>query len=449
MGSGFRGVRGGTARRGAGARVRRGVSATALTAATASLALLATACGSGGGSAGGGNTLQAYVYGDGSTKVQEAAVAEYNKTAKVKVHLNEIPGSGYANKLRAAMGSPNAPDIFFNWGGGSIKPYVDNNQLLDLTPYLKADPALRKAFLPSVLAAGALGGKNYGIPMRGMQPVILFYNKTMFAKYHLQAPDTWSAMQTAITTLKSHGVTPFALGGADTWPSQMWLEYLVDRIGGPGAFKKIENGDASGWGDPAVLKAAQLVKSLIKQGAFGSNFTSVAYTNNAAPTLFGTGKAGMHLMGSWDYSNQLSNHASFAKNDEAWTTFPEVPGGTGDPADVVGNPTNYWSVSAKTKNKDAAVAFLKAMAKPSYSKRLVSNGDIPTTTSAQSLLGSAPSPEFATFQFQLVQKAPSFQLSWDQALPSSQATAMTTEISKLFAGQVSPEKFVDDMKAVK
>ena len=109
--------------------------------------------------------------------------------------------------------------------------------------------------------------------MRGMQPVMLFYNKTVFAEHKLQPPTTWDQLLDINTKLKKAGITPFALGGADKWPELMWLEYLVDRIGGPEVFEKIQDGDPSGWGDPAVLKAAEMVKELIDDGAFGQATT--------------------------------------------------------------------------------------------------------------------------------------------------------------------------------
>jgi xylobiose transport system substrate-binding protein len=334
--------------------------------------------------------------------------------------------------------------VFFNWGGGSILPYVQANQLVNLTSYFNEAP-LKGAFLPSIVAAGAVNGQDYGVPMRGMQPVILFYNKTLFAKYGLQTPDTWSAMQTAISTFKAHGVIPFALGDSDNWPSLMWLEYLTDRIGGPSVFGKIQGGDTSGWSSPAMTSALNQAKSLIGEGAFGSAYTSTGYNDNAAPTLLGSGKAAMQLMGSWDYSNQLTNHTSFAKNDEAWTTFPNVPGGSGDPADVVGNPANYWSINARTQNLSTAVAFVEYMTQASYAKALLAGGWIPTNSDTSSLLPSFPNPGFGEFQFGMVQKAPAFQLSWDQALPTTVGTPLDTEVGKFFAGQVSASQFESDM----
>jgi xylobiose transport system substrate-binding protein len=414
--------------------------------AAAAIAAPLSACSSGGGSGTTGGTLHVYVYQDASTKVQTAAAAQFNKTSPVKVVLVQVPGTNYSDKLRAAMGSPNAPDIFFNWGGGSIKPYVGNGLLVDLTPTMNSDPAFKNSFIPAVLDAGKLGGKYYGVPMRGIQPVILFYDKTLFAKYGLQPPKTWNDLLSLVTTFKSKGITPFALGGADAWTEQMWLEYLLDRIGGPQVFARIEAGDQSGWTDPAVLKAAQDARQLVTAGAFGSNYNSVSYVTGGASKLFAEGKAAMHLMGSWEYWTQLTNNPSFAKDGIGFAAFPAVPGGAGDVADVVGNPTNYWSVNARTKYKAAAIAFLKTMSSDFYETQLVSDGEIPATSNAQSLLSKTPSLPYAAFQYQMVRNAPSFTLSWDQALVSTIATPMTTNIQKLFNGQLTPGQFVTAMK---
>lgn len=412
-----------------------------------------TACGSSGGS-GGGKNLTAFVYGDDAVKVQVKSINRFNASAAAKkaggtIKLQKVPGADYPAKLRTAMGSPNAPDVFFNWGGGSIKAYKDANQLVDLTDIITGDPVLKSGFLPSVIAAGGLSGHNYGIPMRGMQPVILFYNKSVFAEHKLTPPTTFDELLAINTKLKKAGITPFALGGADIWPELMWLEYLTDRIGGPQVFDKIKNGDTSGWGDPAVLKAAETVRQLIDDGAFGKGYSSVAYTNGGAPAVFAKGKAAMHLMGSWEYSTQLGKFPDFAKNNLGWCAFPKVEGGAGDIRNVVGNPTNYWSVNARTGNKDAAMAFLKTCASEQYAKDLIANGDIPTTSNAEKLLDASPNPEFAKFQYRLVKEAPAFTLSWDQAVDPDVSTPMLTEINKLFVGKSSPSQFVSALKGLK
>lgn len=443
-----------TGRRPAGSRTfsRRWVlGASATTVLTTGL----TACGSGSGGRGGGSgELTAFVYGDDAVKVQQAAVERFNGSAAAKkaggrIKLERIPGSDYSPKLRTAMGSPSAPDLFFNWGGGSIKAYQEAGKLVDLTDTIEGDPVLKDGFLPSVLSSGDLGGRHYGIPMRGMQPVILFYNKSVFTEHKLRPPTTWDQLLDTNAKLKKAGITPFALGGADVWPELMWLEYLVDRIGGPEVFRRIQDGDAEGWGDPAVLRAARMVKDLVDDGAFGSKFTSVAYTNGGAPAVFAKGRAAMHLMGSWEYSTQLGKFPDFAEKNLGWAAFPEIEDGAGDVRNVVGNPTNYWSVNTRAGNKDAAVAFLKDCASEEYARDLIGNGDVPTTSGAAKLLDSAPNPGYARFQYEMVEQAPAFTLSWDQALGDELGTKMHTEIGKLFAGKSTPERFVAACKGLK
>ncbi|MDT0345241.1 extracellular solute-binding protein [Streptomyces litchfieldiae] len=422
----------------------------AAAAALAAAAPLLAACGSDGprSGGGGGEALEVWVYQDGSTTIQEEFVEKFNETSDIDVNLTQIAGDSYQERARTAMGTPNAPDIFFNWGGGSISDFVAEDMLVDLTDIVAEEPELRDGFLPTIMDAGAVDGRYYGVPMRGVQPVILFYNKTLFADAGLEPPSTWEAFTTAVETFQEQDVTPVALGGADIWPNMMWLEYLLDREGGSEVFDRIRNGDASAWGDPAMLAAAETVTQLLDDGAFGNDFRSVAYTNDGAPTFFAQGEAAMHLMGSWEFANQLTNQPEFAESDLGWTTFPAVEGGAGDPSAVVGNPTNYWSVNSQVEGErlDAAVEFLKLHASEEYAQALIDNGDIPATTNAEELIGSAPNPEYAQFQWDMISGASSFTLSWDQALPASQATPMLDSIDKLFGGQLTPQEFVDSMQ---
>jgi xylobiose transport system substrate-binding protein len=420
-------------------------------AAAAALALAApvlAACGSDGPSGGGGDALEVWVYQDGATTIQEDAVERFNETSEIDVNLTQIPGENYQERMRTAMGSPNAPDIFFNWGGGSISDFVDEGMLVDLTDIIAEEPELRDGFLPTIMDAGAVDGQYYGIPMRGVQPVILFYNEAVFADAGVEPPATWEDLTAAVETFQERDITPIAMGGADVWPNMMWLEYLLDRQGGVEVFDRIRNGDSSAWGDPAMLQAAETVVEMVDTGAFGNNFRSVAYTNDGAPTFFAQGEAAMHLMGSWEYGNQLTNQPEFAESDLGYTTFPTMAGGAGDPNAVVGNPTNYWSVNSQVEGErlDAAVEFLKLYAGEEYAQSLVDNGDVPVTTNAEELIDSSPNPEYARWQWDLVSDAPSFTLSWDQALPSAQSAPMLDGIDQLFSGQMSPQEFVETMQ---
>ena len=381
---------------------------------------------------------------DPTNSVQQAAVDSFNSVGQGKVSMSVLTTDGYKDKLRIAMGSARMPGMFFNWGGGSLDDYVKAGKLVTL------DPALKSHFLPSALAAGTVDGKLVGLPIRGTQPVFLFYNRKVFIDAGVQPPITYADLTSLVQTFKSKGITPFALAGSgsSSWTELMWVEYLVDRLAGPGLFQKIQAGDWSQWKDPAVLKAAQMVKDLVGSGAFGSSFGSVNYGSGGTSTLLAKGKAAMVLMGSWEYATQQADDPVFAKNDLGYVAFPSVEGGKGDPADIIGNPTNYVSVTT-TAAKDTAAAFLKTTYSDSYVQGLIEKGEVPPTTNALSLLDKAPDPSYAMFQYDLVQNAPSFTQSWDQALGLTLGAPLLIEIQKLFNGQSSPGQFVSAVVALK
>jgi xylobiose transport system substrate-binding protein len=348
------------------------------------------------------------------------------------------------------MGSPQQPDVFFNWGGGSIRQYVQNDLLVDLTPLLAADPTFKSKFLPSVLDAGKIGDKYYGIPNRGMQPVILFYSQQALDKAKVSAPPTtWAELLSQVDKFKAAGITPFALAGSQPWTLLMWLEYLTDRIGGPAVFGNIAAGNKDGWRDPAVTRALNAIIDLGKRGGFDSNFASVGYDGDVgAGTLFAQGKAAMHLMGSWEYTAQLDQHPAFVKDALRWAAFPAFEGGKGNPTSVVGNPTNYFSIAKRSDNVDAAKEFLKVMASDAYIDDWIANGDVPAIAGIESKLAQSKNGQFGSFVYKMVQDASSFELSWDQAIDNKYAQPMLTNLQKVFLGQTDAKGFVDAMVAI-
>ncbi|MFJ9348384.1 ABC transporter substrate-binding protein [Streptomyces sp. NPDC101237] len=416
--------------------------------ATLALALPLAACGNGNGQSSSDGKIHVLVYGDASNKVEKQIVSTFNKTSDVKAVLDTIPGADYQQKLQTIINTPQAPDIFFNWGGGSIQPFVKADLLLPLDGFIAKNPDLKSKFLPAVFNSAVVGGKPYGVPMRGTQPVLLFHNKKVLKDAGVTPPQTWDELLGAVEKLKAKGVTPIALGGGDRWPTLMWFEYLYDRIAGPGLFQKALDGDKSAWESADSKKALSMLKDLVDSGAFGKNYDSVKYTNGASPALVASGKAGFELMGSWYYAQQQTDAKSFAEKDLGYTAFPTVPGGKGDAADVVGNTNNFYSVLRKTKYPDAAAKFLKLMYSDEFVKAQLAIGNLPTTTNTESFLDSSANPDYSRFQYNLVAKAPAFQLSWDQAYPPAAGTPIQQAVQQFFDGQIDADGFIKAMQAL-
>ena len=434
--------------------VRNGASRNRFAAIAAASALvmgMTAACGSSGGSSStsaDSGSFHVLVYGDASNKVEKQIVDTFNKTSKVKAILDTIPGADYQTKLQTIITTKQAPDVFFNWGGGSIAPFVKAGLLMPLDDMIAKDPALKSDFLPSVFNTAVIGGKSYGIPMRGTQPVMLFDNKKALSDAGITPPATWDDLLADVTKLKAKGVTPIALGGGDQWPTLMWFEYVFDRVAGPDLFQKALDGDKTAWASDDSKKALGMLKQLIDAGAFGSNFDSVKFTDGGSPALLAKGKAAFELMGSWEYSTEQDANPDFTKTDLGFTSFPTISDGKGDPADVVGNTNNFYSVLKTTKHPAAVAQFLKLMYSDEFVKAQLAIGNLPTTTNTENFLSTSTNPAYSTFQYNLVKQAPSFQLSWDQAYPPSATTAIHTAVQEFFDGKLDADGFIKAMQAL-
>ncbi|MFF7441511.1 extracellular solute-binding protein [Streptomyces sp. NPDC008122] len=415
--------------------------------ASLAMALSLAACGgSAASSDGGSDTIHVLVYGDATNKVEKQLVDTFNKTSKVKAVLDTIPGADYQSKLQTVISGKQAPDLFFNWGGGSIKPYVDAGLLMPLDDFIAKNPALKSNFLPSVFNTAVVDGKPYGVPMRGTQPVLLFSNKKALQKAGVTAPRTWAELLTTVKTLKAKGVTPIALGGGDKWPTQMWFQYIYDRVAGPELFQKAVDGDKQVWASEDSKKALGMLKELIDAGAFGTNYDSVKFTDGGSPALLATGKAAFELMGSWEYSTLQDAYPDFVKSDLGYGTFPTVEGGKGDPNNLAGNTNNFYSVLKSTEHPEAVAEFLKLMYSDQFVKDQLSIGNLPTTTNTPKFLDGSANPAYSTFQYDLVKKAPAFQLSWDQAFPPAATTTLHQAIQQFFNGQMGTDAFIAAMQ---
>lgn len=428
------------------------VTALALAACGGGATPPGPASASGGGAAASASGFSAWALTGASEKTMKNSFDAWNAAhADQKASVEYIANDAFKEKIRTAIGSGNAPTLIWSWTGGTLKDYVKNNKVVDLTESTKTFQA---KIIPAVLESGKVDGKVYALPNNNTQPVLMYYNKEVLGKAGISSPPkTYAELLDAVGKLKAAGVdTPIALAGSSLWPELMWIEYLVDRQAGPEVFKKILSGDATGWDDPQMLEGLKKVQELVDAGAFGDKFGSVVADTGADAALLHTGRAAMLLQGAWLMGTFNTDNPEFVKSGNLlWGPFPAIEGGKGDPSNVYGNPANYWSVSsaASESQQKAAIAYMnEAMFNDAYVKDLTANGLVPVTTGAESLF-TGDQKEFLTYAYTMAKDAKNFELSWDQALTSGQAQAILQNLGQLFLKQITPQQFVDNVKVAK
>lgn len=423
-----------------------------LAAVAASAGLLLAACGGGGTpdlGAGGGSGEGTAVWAVQSAQSDSylAAADRWNAAHPDRpIDMQVMPDKGYLDKLRVAVGAGEGPTLMFSWGGGGLRSYVDKGYVDPLTEHRE----LVDRYLPAALDKAVFDGEVYGVPINNMQPAVVLYNKDVFASAGVEVPTTWAELQNVVAKLDDAGVAPFALAGQSKWPQLPYLAYLVDRIGGPEVFETIIANGPDAWSDPAVLEAVTMIQDLVESGGFAHDFSSTAYETGAADALLYTGKAGMILMLSQAYSNIGQAAPDFVETDSlGFFPFPAVEGGTGDPRNLVGNPSNYWSVISGSSDVDKATAldFLtEEVMNDRYVDEILDRSAVPGVTSVESELADRDQP-FSSFLFDLVREAPQFQLSWNQALSPAQGDELNTQLDRVFLLEITPQEFADAMNA--
>jgi raffinose/stachyose/melibiose transport system substrate-binding protein len=432
----------------------RKLRSVALAVSAAGMAITLAACGSSGPAGSNVSSDSATMWGltGGNQPVLQKSVDDWNQANPDKsVKLDFFANDAYKTKVRTAVGAGEGPTFIYGWGGGVLKSYVDAGQVDDLTDFMKENPKVKDRYLPSVLKNGEVNGKTYALPNNNVQPVVLYFNKEVFDKVGAQPPKTWDELMALVPKFKEAGVAPFSLGGQSKWPDLMWLEYLVERIGGPEVFANIAANKPGAWSDPAVKEALTKIQELADAGGFINGFSSIAADSNADQALMYTGKAAMILQGGWIYQGMKKDAADFVKSGKlGYTTFPAVSGGKGDPANVVGNPSNFWSISSKATDsqKKAALDYVKdGMFTDANTDALINSGAVPVVKGIESKLEASPDKDFLTFVYGLAKDAPNFTLSWDQALSPAQGDAMLSNLDQIFLKKISPEQFVTTMNA--
>jgi raffinose/stachyose/melibiose transport system substrate-binding protein len=428
-----------------------------LTAAAGAGAALA-ACGSSGptSTSGGkaGSASYWFLTGQPGEGIRQAAAERFNKAnPDSQIQFTAFENDAYKQKIKTAIGAGQAPTLIWGWGGGGLKSYVEAGQVEDLTDWFDQNAAVKDRLFPSSFGPATIDGKIYAMPCETVAPIILFYNKKVFDQVGVQPPKTWNEVLALVPKFNENKIAPFSLAGKSRWTNMMWLEFLLDRIGGSQVFQSVFEGKKDAWSDPAVLDMLTKLQDLVKANGFNKGFSSVDAGANADQALLYTGKAAMMLHGAWTYGSMKNDGGDFVSGGNlGWMNFPIVEGGKGDPSDTVGNPGQYLSISSKAtaEQKDIAKKFFTTgvLDETEVKSWINDGGAVPVVKGTEATLAASPDKDFLTFVYDTSVNAKVFAQSWDQALSPTAAEALLDNIAKLFQLQVTPQQWVADMNGV-
>jgi len=362
---------------------------------------------------------------------QELADEFMEANPHVTIEITILENEAFKSRLTTVMQSGEPPDLFQSWGGGVLWQFADAGLVRNIAPELEGE--WKDSF--SAQAALELYGQNgeyYGVPW-SWGAVGMFYNKALFAEAGIEkTPETWEEFIATVEALKAAGITPLSLGEGDRWPGHFWWVYLAIRLGGEDAFLAAYTREGA-FNDEPFVQAGEYLQQLVELEPFQEGFLGLGYSDQAA--AMGNGVAAMELMGQWAPSVQVGNSESGEGigDDLAWFPFPVIPGGAGNPNDVLGGGDGY-AVGANAP--DEAVEFLKYLTSVEAQRRGAELWIVPTVAAAEDVVTDDP---IMGAIIEARNQAPYFQLYYDQFLPPALAGAVLDATEGIFAGTIDPE----------
>ena len=300
-------------------------------------------------------------------KVYESQIAAFMAAnPNVTVQNDSIyEEAAYNNKLKVAISTGETPSIFYYPAIAGLTEWAKNGVLLDLTDVLAADPDWANTFLDGALDTYRLdnyGAKGiYALPNE-LNVDAIFYNTKLFEKAGITAtPATMDELYQDIDKLVAAGITPFGVGGKNTWVmGHIFNNILFKRIGLEGVIA-LGTGEKK-WTDADVVECLQITKDLKAKGAFAEGFEGMDY--NTQMNQFLTGEVAMISHSSPIIPEILASESEI-KNDISFFPFPSFSD-KADYADTRVIYTSGWMISGTMTDaqKDATIKLVKFMTTP-------------------------------------------------------------------------------------
>jgi multiple sugar transport system substrate-binding protein len=295
--------------------------------------------------------------------VWQAVVDDFHKAnPDITVKVDVSDWDSYWTKLNTLIAGGTPPDVFA-MDAPLFLDWQSRGALLNLQPYIDANPGFLDGVYPQTLTAYETADGYYGLP-RDFQTIVLFYNKDMFDAAGVPYPtEDWTyddlmaaAKQLTVDTDGDGKIDQYGLW-SDTWDMELLWSEAIWANGG-----EIISEDHSKTliGEGGAMDAWKYIDSLYKEGVMPTPTAAGEFGGD----LFQAGKAAMTTIGHWAVPGYVQSGINFDV-----VPMPSGPAGEATSVNSAG-----FVISKDSKNKDAAFEFVKFAMSEAGQKRLAELG---------------------------------------------------------------------------
>ena len=373
-------------------------------AVLAALALAATvACSSSGDDSPAGKTLVMWTFKQSHVKALEDIAQGFTKETGVKVQVQAFtPDDAYLTKVQAAAKTGDLPDVLevhangddFSFGGAGLvadlSKDVDSGWQNSYLPQVRVDGSVTDAYYQKSLASdsswkGIKSGQRFSVPLTIGTFGIVYANKKKLADAGItKAPTTWEQFVADLAAVKRSAPDSGGVSLGLKSPStglEWFLQPMAYGLLGPDRFRALWGKDnGANFASPTGTTVLQTYGQVTPYWMPGTQSLDI----DGADLAFAQGKSSFDIGGTFTLAF-LSQNGFDPANVLAFP-IPAPAGGAIKDLSLAPFTLTGMSVSATSKNRSAAIDWLKYLTKPDVSAQFAKSAlDIPPTD-----LGSDP-----------------------------------------------------------
>ncbi|MDQ0456433.1 ABC transporter substrate-binding protein [Rhizobium paknamense] len=277
-----------------------------------------------------------------------AAINAYQaKNAGTRIEGESFGWDNYWTRLATQTAGGNAPDLI-QMDYRYIFEYARRNSLLDLTPHMGKGLTIDD-FGAANINSGKVDGKLYGVNL-GVNSSIMLFNRTAWEEAGVEPPhddmswDDFTAACVKLTEAKKRRAFYGTQDGSGLEPTlECWLRQRGKALYSPSGDVAFTAADMTDWFK--MWAEMRKAKACVPPDAQALDQLTIE------TSMVALGKAAV----AFAHSNQFIGHQAISKEKLGLTSYPLTPGGK--PGQYL-KPSMMVSLSAQTKNPDAAVALI-------------------------------------------------------------------------------------------
>jgi multiple sugar transport system substrate-binding protein len=333
-------------------------------------------------------------------KIQKKIARKFEeKHPFIKVQL-EAYGDEFDQKLTAAFGAKNPPDVMYMW---NFPAYFQS--LEPLENFIKRDPIIDlNDFYQGLFNYSTMYRELYGMPA-GFTTRVVYYNKDLFDAAGIPYPKdgwTWDDFKSAAKKLSNPALGRYGFGVRPE-PDTYDLQGIVWSNGS--SFISEDGQKTNGYmNSPETIEAIELFTDMVKEK---SAVLVGGKNQQSGEEAFKTGKIAMWESGIWPLDEFKKAKVNFGT--------VEMPAFKGKPVRGVIS-SSAISIAKDSKNKDLAWEFVKFFSSKEAIK--MRTADLPVRISVVKDIKTAQDPLIGPF-YKMLERSnatPAYLLAknWDE-----------------------------------